>query len=127
MLGEKNYGFFRMEENNMKEEKSLFVQTFGDTPYIRVIDFLMENDISDFSLQDICDHLGLARNTVSKVIETMLAMDIVKYTREVGRAKMIRINRENEVVQQLIELDFKLSKHYADKVLKARTREKEYA
>lgn len=123
-----NYiSFVAVRRNNMKEEKSLFVQTFGDTPYIRVIDFLMENDISDFSLQDICDHLGLARNTVSKVIETLLAMNIVKYTREVGRAKMIRINRENEVVQQLIELDFKLSKHYADKMLKNRTREKEYA
>lgn len=111
----------------MRAERSLFVQTFGDTPYIRVIDFLMENDISDFSLQDICDHLGLARNTVSKVIETLLAMKIVKYTREVGRAKMIRINRENVVVQQLIELDFKLSKHYAEKVMNERTKEKECA
>lgn len=111
----------------MREERSLFVQTFGDTPYIRAIDFLMENDISDFSLQDICDHLGLARNTVSKVIETLLAMNIVEYTREVGRAKMIQINRKNEVVQQLIELDFKLSKHYADKAMKDKIKEKEYA
>lgn len=115
--------------SDMKEERSLFVQTFGNTPYIRVIDFLMENDISDFSLQDICDHLGLARNTVSKVVETLLVMNIVKYTRDVGRAKMIRINRENEIVQQLVELDFKLSKHYANLLVmkKGSIGEKEYA
>ncbi|RLI43993.1 hypothetical protein DRO69_08390 [Candidatus Bathyarchaeota archaeon] len=98
----------------MKYEKSLFVKYLGDSPYIRVLDYFIANDIYDCSLQDVADATELSRNTVRKVIKEMLELKIIKPTRNVGRAKMFQINKENEYVKHLIKLDISLSKQYSD-------------
>jgi len=98
-------------------EESLFVKAFGTTPFIRVMDYLIGNMLFDVSLQDICDGTGLARNTVSGVLKNFLELGIAKSTREIGRAKMIALNRENSFVKHLIKLDLELSKEYSDKII----------
>lgn len=49
----------------MAYEKSLFVKYLGDSPYIRVLDYFIANDIYDCSLQDVADATDLSRNSVS--------------------------------------------------------------
>jgi DNA-binding transcriptional regulator YhcF (GntR family) len=95
-------------------EKSLFVKYLGDSPYIRVLDYFIANDAYDCSLQDVADATELSRNTVRKATKEMLELKIIKLTRNVGRAKMFQINRENEYVKHLIKLDLSLSKQYSD-------------
>jgi DNA-binding transcriptional regulator YhcF (GntR family) len=94
-------------------EKSLFVKYLGDSPYIRVLDYFIANDVYDCSLQDVADATELSRNTVRKATKEMLELKIIKLTRNVGRAKMFQINRENEYVRHLIKLDLSLSKQYS--------------
>ena len=36
-----------------KENKSLFLEQFGDTPQLRVIDFLIENHFFDYPMTEI--------------------------------------------------------------------------
>ena len=98
----------------MPYEKSLFVKYLGDSPYIRVLDYFIANDIYDCSLQDVADATELSRNTVRKAIKEMQELKIIKPTRNVGRAKMFQINKENEYVRHLIRLDLSLSKQYSD-------------
>jgi len=95
-------------------EKSLFVKYLGDSPYIRVLDYFIANDTYDCSLQDVADATELSRNTVRKATKEMLELKIIKMTRNVGRAKMFQINRENEYVKHLIKLDLSLSKQYSN-------------
>jgi DNA-binding transcriptional regulator YhcF (GntR family) len=95
-------------------EKSLFVKYLGDSPYIRVLDYFIANDTYDCSLQDVADATELSRNTVRKATKKMLELKIIKMTRNVGRAKMFQINRENEYVKHLIKLDLSLSKQYSN-------------
>jgi Fe2+ or Zn2+ uptake regulation protein len=95
-------------------EKSFFVKYLGDSPYIRVLDYFIANDIYDCSLQDAADATELSRNTVRKAIEEMLELKIIKPTRNVGRAKMFQLNKENQYVKHLIKLDRSLSKLYSD-------------
>jgi len=97
-------------------EKSLFVKYLGDSPYIRVLDYFISNDIYDCSLQDVADATELSRNTVHKAIKEMLELKIIKPTRNIGRAKMFQINRENEYVRHLIKLDTSLSKQHSDAI-----------
>jgi DNA-binding Lrp family transcriptional regulator len=98
----------------MRYEKSFFVKYLGDSPYIRVLDYFIANDIYDCSFQDVADATELSRNTVHKVIKEMLELKIIKPTRSVGRAKMFQLNRENEYVKHLIKLDLSLSKQYSN-------------
>ena len=72
----------------MRYEKSVFVKYLGDSSYIRVLDYFIANDAYDCSLQDVADETELSRNTVRKIIKEMLELEIIKPTRNVGRAKM---------------------------------------
>jgi len=98
----------------MTYEKSFFVKYLGDSPYIRVLDYFIANDIYDCSLQDVTEATELSRNTVRKTVQEMLELKIIKPTRNVGRAKMFQINKANEYAKHLIKLDHNLSKLYSD-------------
>jgi len=94
----------------MMEQKSLFVDFFGNYPIIRVLDFLIENDIFDYSKKDICRYADVSWNTLETFWEKLERKKIVVFTRKVGKASLFKLNMQNPVVKQLIELDNKLMK-----------------
>lgn len=100
----------------MKEHKSLFVEFFGDYPAIRVLDFLIENDIFDYSKKEICKNSGVSWNTLENFWEQFENEEIVTRTRNVGKAEMFKLNTENPAIKQLIELDKKLAKKAMEKI-----------
>lgn len=89
-------------------EKSLFVEFFGDYPFIRVLDFLLENEIFDYSKKEICENTGVSWNTLETFWNKMEEKKIVVRTRKIGKSYLFKINLENPVIQKLIELDKKL-------------------
>ena len=97
-------------------EPSLLVRALGETPELRVIDYLLENDISDFSIQGIAEGAGLSRNTVSKIVCELEKIGVIVHTRDVGRAKLFKINIASQFVKHLRKLDLEISKEYAHKV-----------
>lgn len=100
----------------MTEDKSLFVEFFGDYPIIRVLDFLIENDIFDYSKKDIGRNSAVSWNTLEGFWKKLEETGVVTFTRKVGKAQMYKINKKNPVVKQLIELDNKLMKNSLEKI-----------
>ncbi|MDO8553966.1 MAG: hypothetical protein Q7S22_04115 [Candidatus Micrarchaeota archaeon] len=92
----------------MEEEKSGFVKLFGDYPAIKVIDFLITFREFDYSLTDIAENSGVAWSTIHTFFPELVKTSIVRETRQVGRAKLYKLNIENPVVKELIILDNKL-------------------
>ena len=80
----------------MTYEKSLFVKYLGDSPYIRVLDYFIANDIYDCSLQDVADATELSRNTVRKIIKEMLELKI-KADKKRGQGKDVPDKQEKRV------------------------------
>lgn len=91
------------------DEPSLFVRYMGDSPFVRVLDFLIENEVWDYSVQDISDNTGVARNTVGKILEQMAGLKMVIQTRTIGRAILFKINTQNPVIKKVIAFDRELS------------------
>jgi len=87
------------------KQKSLFIDFFGDYPIIRVLDFLIENEIFDYSRKDIAKYSDVSWNTLEKFFEKLLKMKIIIRTRKVGKSDMYKINLENPTVKKLIEMD----------------------
>lgn len=92
----------------MKMNDSLFVEFFGGYPIIRVLDFLIENDIFDYSKKDICKDTGVSWNSLGTFWPKLEEKNIVTFTRKVGKASMYKLNRENPLAKQLIKLDNQL-------------------
>jgi hypothetical protein len=100
---------------SMEKNKSAFVKILGDTPYIRVLDFLLtEGRILDYSLTDISKQTNVAWSTLHEIWPTFVKLGIATKTRTIGRSNLYRLNQENPLVQILIKSDFLLSKFFMD-------------
>ena len=109
----------------MSKNKSAFVKVLGNTPYIRVLDFLLtEGRILEYSLTDISKHTDVSWSTLHQVWPSLEELEIVVMTRTVGRSKLYRLNEENSLVKILIKSDFLLSKSLMD-IKRGRTKKKD--
>ncbi len=101
----------------MNEPKSILLQTLGDYPQLRVLNFLMENYIFDYPKTQIAELSGVSFNTMEMFWDRLIKSGMIERTRKVGKSDMYRINRKNPIVQKLFEIDKVLSDRYADSVL----------
>ena len=94
-----------------EEDKTSFIQTIGDSPLTRVLDFLICCREFDYSLSDIAKNAEVGWTTLHIFWPELEKRGIVKQTRMVGKAKMYKLNTENPVVKALIKFDFDISKY----------------
>lgn len=81
-----------------------FTRVLGDSPKIKVLEFLIEGRGLDYSLSDIAEGAEIGRTTLFRIWSDLVALKMVKQTRTIGNAKLFRLNRENERVNKLIKL-----------------------
>ena len=90
----------------MKEE-SIFLDYVGDNPRMRILQHLIEGRELDYTLTDMLN-AGVSWGTLNSLVPKLLELKIVIKTRKIGRATLYKINQENMVSKQLIELYDKL-------------------
>ena len=96
-----------------------FIEMFGDTPRIRVLNFLLYGGkYFDYPLTDIMKNSNVSWHTLKELFPQLLGLEIVKKTRKVGRATLYQLNTGNERVQELLELRFKMCRDAAEKEAK---------
>ena len=83
---------------------TIFREALGNSPVIRVLDFLIEGRGLDYSLSDIAENSNIGWTTLHRIWDKLLKLEIVKPTREIGRAKLFKLNEENNAVKELIKL-----------------------
>jgi hypothetical protein len=95
-------------------ESSLFIRELGiKSPMLKVLDFLMDNEVFDHSKTDIADGAELSRATLFKVWPKLEALDLITATRTVGQAKMYKLNKQNPIIEKLMDLDDAISEYFA--------------
>jgi len=82
-------------------EDSIFLDYVGDTPRMRVLQYLMEGRDFDYTLTDMLN-AGVSWGTVNTLLPQFVRLGIVAKTRKIGRATLYKINKENTFVKQLI-------------------------
>ena len=98
-------------------ELSSFVLVMGNTPFIRVVDFLLENRPFDYSKTDIAKNSEVGWSTLHGIWKILGKARIVKQTRVVGKSKMYKLDEENPIVRKLIELDARISDMFANEII----------
>lgn len=93
-----------------KENKSFFLMQFGDTPQLRVLDFLIGNHFFDFPVTEIARESNVSYNSIVGFFESFTKSGIVIKTRKIGKSDYFKLNLENPFVIDLIKLDWKLVK-----------------
>ena len=86
-------------------EKSLFVEFMGDSPVVRVMDYLLTERDLDFSITDIAKNAGIGRATLYRIWDSLIKNEVIIPTRVIGKAKLFKLNKENPKIKKLIEID----------------------
>ncbi len=93
-----------------KENKSFFLMQFGDTPQLRILDFLIGFHFFDYPLTEIARESNVSYNSLKSILPTFIKSGIVIKTRRIGKSDYYKLNTENPFVQNLIKLDWSLTK-----------------
>ena len=91
-------------------DETLLLRYLGSSPMLRIIDFLLDNPLSDYSKNEIASNLAMSRATFFKYWRELEKSGAVRSTRKIGRATMYKLDTSNEVIKQLIKLDMTLSR-----------------
>ena len=93
-----------------KENKSLFLMQFGDTPQLRVLDFLIDNHFFDYPLTEIAREANVSYNSLKLILPGFVRSGILIMTRRIGKSDYFKLNIENSFVKNLIKLDWIMTK-----------------
>ena len=100
------------------EEKSSFVEYFGDYPLIRVLDFLILGKDMDYSMTEICKNSEVGWTAFSDIWPKLIEKEVIVFTRKIGNAKLYKINIKNQWVKELIKMEEIIAKLETEKFLK---------
>jgi len=84
--------------------ETLFRSALGDTPKIRVLEFLIEGRELDYSISDIAEGAEIGRTTLFRIWGDLIGNEILKPTRQIGNAKLFKLNLENVFVSKMVDV-----------------------
>ena len=81
-----------------------FLEFLGKNPNTRLLEFLITGREFDYSLTDMAENAGIGWSTLHRILPRLEKQQIVVKTREIGRAKLYKLNRKNIEVKKLVEI-----------------------
>ena len=93
----------------MVGEDSLLIRALGNSPKLRILDYLLNYKLNDFTKKEIVEALGMSKLTFYKYFKDLEELGLVTATRKIGRATLYKANIENPMVKMMIEYETKLS------------------
>ena len=100
----------------MKEE-SIFVECFGDSPLVRIMNFLILGKDFDYSMTKIAEGAGVGWTSFTRAWKKLLDKTAVVHTRDIGKAKLFRLNMRDPTIQKLVRLHWEILKEETNKML----------
>jgi len=88
-----------MNEENKALEKGPLERVFKGSAIAKILDFLVTFKAWDYSKSDIAKNSGVNFRTVLRELPRLEELGVVKQTRNVGKAKMYQLNKDNAIAQ----------------------------
>lgn len=103
-----------MNKNNSPKseaiyDNSIFIEVFGNSPVMKVLDFLITFADFDYPLTEIASNSGVGYSTLQTIWGGLVRNNIVIKTRRVGKSDLYKLNINNPAVKDLIKIDWKLT------------------
>lgn len=75
-----------------------------DSTTLKVMDFLLDNPVMDYSKKEIAEHAGISRSTLYRKWDTLEELGIVKKTRKFQSTQLYKLNTDSNLVNKIGEL-----------------------
>ena len=104
-----------MASLNEELGKSVFLETFGDSPINRVLDFLIVFDKFDYSMADVAIKAGVGYSTLKKLMIELKQKGLIIQSRISGKSKMYKLNKDNPLIKKFIEFYWNITEDVVKK------------
>ena len=105
-------------KTTISESQSVFLNIFGDSPILRVLDFLIVNEDFDYSMTDIAALSKVGYSTLKLFWPRLEKESVITHIRTIGKAKMYKLNLANPVVKKFRDFYWETTKQHIHKNLK---------
>lgn len=101
---------------------SAFLKLEGNTVRNRIWNFLIIHSEFDYSMKDIAKFADVSYTALKEIWKILVKRKVVIHTRNVGKAKMYKLNRENPQVEKFIDyywsiVDLKVNKELKEMLI----------
>ncbi|OGI15661.1 hypothetical protein A3K63_04485 [Candidatus Micrarchaeota archaeon RBG_16_49_10] len=90
------------------QQESILIELFGKTPELKVLDFLIDNNIFDFTKTEIAEGAGITRPTLYRFWDKMEKNKLIAKSRKINRTQLYRLNLESATVKKVMEIELKV-------------------
>lgn len=101
MFQNRNIYIFLYLATNME---TLFRKALGDSPKIRVLEFLIEGRELDYSISDIAEGAEIGRTTLFRIWNDLIQAGIIRPTRQIGNARLYKLNTDSLFAKKMVEV-----------------------
>jgi len=98
-------------------ENTHFCRILGCGPRLKVLMYLLENDIFDYAKTDISRDIRISRATLNIFWDDLLTEGLITKTRTVGKAELYQIDINNPIIKKLEELNNIICDIQRDKIV----------
>ncbi len=86
-------------------DESNFVLFFGDTPFIRILDALIDNIGADHSKKELQELAGISKAAFFKHWPKVEELKLARVTRAFGNTKLYTLDKQSKIVKELLKLE----------------------
>ena len=87
-----------------EENPPVLTHLLGDSAIIKLLDFLVANRWIDYSKSDIARMSGIGWQTLYRSWGTLEKHDLIKFTRNIGKAQLYKFNDKSPIAKSLARL-----------------------
>lgn len=103
----------------MQEAVSGIIALYGDSPRIRLLEYLMEFQNHQFTPSEIVEAVGMSRTTAFKELKNLLAENMIFPSKPIGKSPTYQINMDSPIVKVMQSIVSFRSQKIADSQTKA--------
>ena len=103
----------------MPEAVSGIIALYGDSPRIRLLEYLMEFQNHQFTPSEIVKAVGMSRTTAFKELKNLLAENMIFPSKPIGKSPTYQINMDSPIVTVMQSIVSFRSQKIADSQTKA--------
>jgi aspartate carbamoyltransferase regulatory subunit len=88
--------------------ESNLTKFFGGTPFIKILDALIDNIGESYTKKEIQELSSISKGTFFKHWPKIEKLNIVKITRVIGNTKLYTLNKNSQMVKDLLKLEARM-------------------
>jgi len=88
-----------------QSDDSILAQVFGKTPFIKVVDTLMDHPSYEYTKTELAEVNDISRSTLYGIWDKLEDLDIVEPAKKVGSTQLYKLNTSSNLIEQLYKFE----------------------